>query len=119
MYAFSFARRQRVCASLGRNAESVRSSQRRLATHVFIGQHLLCETSIIMTEILIRSQRCSFSERSRIRLRGKVRSRVRRQQIEGGLRYEGAGLHYSAVLRQILNENPCEGDSSQYLIKPL
>lgn len=31
----------------------------------------------------------------------------------------GRRLHYSAVLRQILNENPREGDRSLYLIKPL
>lgn len=120
MCAFSFARCQRFRANLGQNAESARHSQRCLATHIFIGQLLLCETSFIMTEILIRSQHCSFffgalADSSW----GRVRNRVERQQIEGGLRYEGAGLHYSTVLRQILNENPREGDSSLYLIKPL
>lgn len=40
-------------------------------------------------------------------------------EMEKGLQYQGTGLHYSIVLRQILNENPCKGDRSLYLIKDL
>lgn len=36
-----------------------------------------------------------------------------------GPQYHGPALHYSTVLRQILNENPRKVDGSPYLIKPL
>lgn len=124
MCAFTCVRRQRFffCANperRGRNAARLRYSQQRLAARVIIGQLSLCGTSFIMTEILIRSRRCSFVERSRSLLGDEFWSRAERQQIEGGLSYEGAGLHYSAVLRQILNEKPREADRRLYLIKPL
>lgn len=47
----------RMSAGVVENTETERYSQRRPATHVFIGQLALCVTSFIMTEILIPSQR--------------------------------------------------------------
>lgn len=50
--------------------------------------------------------------------KGKNRQKNRGENA-WGKQYQDAGMRYFAVLRQIVNENPCEGIRSLYLIKPL
>lgn len=83
----------------------------------------------IITEILIPPKYPAvyfhwlsvYLSSGRFRMGRKRQKQTDKKEGENGWwkQYQGTGLHYSSVLRQILNENPCKGDRGLYLIKPL